>query len=77
MPKRSLGTPKQSLGMHKRITGIPKGSPGTPKLSPGTPKLSAEKLKTLITSLFLSFERRGKKSMLQPHIPHPNLQQTF
>ena len=44
---------KQSLGTCKR-------SPGTPKRSPGTPRRSPEKLKTLITLLFLSFERRGK-----------------
>ena len=56
---------------------MPKQSMGTPKPSPGTPKQSPEKLKTLITSLFLSFERRGKKSMLKSHIPHPNLQKTF
>ena len=34
-------------------------------------------LKMLITPLFLSFERREKKSMLKPHIPHLNLQKRF
>ena len=34
-------------------------------------------MKTLITLLFLSFERREKKSMSQPHILHPNLQKPF
>ena len=35
---------------------------GVPKRSPGTPKQSPEKLETLITSLFLSFDRWKKIS---------------
>ena len=30
-----------------------------------------------IASLFLGFERREQKSMVKPHILHPNLQKTF
>ena len=60
--------------MPKQSPGTPKWSSGKPKRSSGIPKRSAEKLKTLITSLFLSFERREKKFMLQPHIPDPNPQ---
>ena len=50
----------QSLGTCKWSPDTPERSPGTPKWSPGKPKQSPEKLKTLITSLFLSFERREK-----------------
>ena len=38
-----------------------KWSPGPSKWSPGLPKQSPEKLKTLITLLFSSFERQEKK----------------
>ena len=75
-PERSPGKTKQSSGMPKQSPSMPKQSPGTPKLSLGTPKQSLEKFETLIT-LFLSSERREKKSMLQSHILHPNLQKTF
>ena len=60
MPKQSPGMPKQSPGTSEQSPGTSKQSLGTPKRSPGMPKQSPEKLKTLITSLFLSFERRGK-----------------
>ena len=73
MPKQSTGICKRSSSMSKRSLGTHKRSPGTPKRSPGTPKQSPEKLETLIAPLFSSFEHREKKSMLQPHIPHPSL----
>ena len=81
--KQSLGPSKQSQVLSKRSPGPSKQSPGPSKQSlglskqsPGPSKWSPEKLKTLITSFF-SFERREKKSMLQPNILHSNLQKTF
>ena len=69
MCKRSPGTPKKSPDMRKWSPGLPKRSLGTPKWSQGTPKQCWEKLKTLITSLFLSFEYR-EKSLCYSHIFH-------
>ena len=46
--------------MREESQGTRKQSTGTCKRSPGTRELSPEKLKTLITLLFLSFERREK-----------------
>ena len=51
----------------KQSSDTSKWSPGKPKQSPGTPKRSLEKLKMLITSLFLSFER-PEKNLCYNHI---------